>query len=450
MFKDMAEKRIMDMYLNKAVIIDKLIASMIEYITSLENTKLSSSVLENKLTLASNLLSKYALSKIRGNWYDTLKEACKSIREKNIIYSYRIRTNLCLTAIDAVNYYIVQTATNKHVPILIKFVYALSNLITDIDENPSKGDVEDLMKLVEILHMKNALPKPTVEVNAKLSDDDELCHETFFADLRNRLKRKSNNVIFIGGEHGAGKSYTALQMALELDKTFDLEKQIVYSNKDFVKLCNYFHDQGLWGKVIIYDEFGGGANAYNWYDEGNKLLDEYLQKFRYLRLTVIFTARDVKDAISRARKRYTHLINMTDVQQCEIFKLRTYYDIEKDKLVTQTEQYEFEDDHNKYIIRNWQVPKVDDEIAERYEQHRDKHIGQSDLKRIEEELEMLESGMTIKEIVEDFLRNYAGDEEAYTQDGDINVSFLMATYGIGRTKANRVKMILKRQLTGIT
>ncbi|XRP97775.1 hypothetical protein ACO3UB_08460 (plasmid) [Methanocaldococcus sp. 16A] len=449
MFKDMAERRTMEMYLNKAVIIDKLIASMIEYITTLENSKLSSSVLENKLTLASNLLSKYSLSKIHGNWYDTLKEACKSIREKNIIYSWRIRTNLCLTAIDAVNYYIVQTSTNKHVPILVKFVYALSNLITNIDEDSEKGNVEDLMKLVEILHMKNALPKPQVEVEAKLKDDDELCHNTFFDDLRSRLKRKSNNVIFIGGEHGAGKSYTALQLALELDKTFDLEKQIVYSNKDFVKLCNYFHEQGLWGKVIIYDEFGGGANAYNWYDESNKLLDEYLQKFRYLRLTVIFTARDVKDAISRARKRYTHLINMTDVQQCEIYKLKTYYDIEKDKLTTQTEPYEFEDEHNKYIIKRWHVPKVDNDIAEKYEEIRDKYIGQSDLKRIEEELELLESGMTIKEIIDDFIKNYAHCEEAYTQEGDINVSFLMAAYGIGRAKANRVKMILKKQLVGV-
>ncbi|WP_456416674.1 hypothetical protein [Methanocaldococcus sp.] len=450
MLKKTAEKYATELYLNKAMIIDKLIAAMIDYITNYENIKVSSSILENKLTLASNLLSKYALSKIHGNWYDTLKEACKSIREKNIIFSYRMRTNLCLTAIDAVNDYIVRTATNKHVSILVKFVYALSNLITEVEEDPEKGDVEDLMKLVEILHMKNALPKPHVEVSATLKDEDELCHETFFADLRSRLKRKSNNVIFIGGEHGLGKSYTALQLALELDKTFDIEKQIVYSNKDFVKLCNWFHDNGLWGKVVIYDEFGGGANAYNWYDESNKLLDEYLQKFRYLRLTVIFTARDVKDAITRARKRYTHLINMTDVQQCEIYRLKTHYDIEKDKLVTQTEKYEFEDDHNKYIIKNWYVPSIDNKIAEKYEEIRDKYIGQSDLKRIEEELELLESGMTIKQIVDDFIKNHANDEEAYTQDGDINVSYLMATYGIGRTKANRIKMILRKELMGIS
>jgi len=164
-----------------------------------------------------------------------------------------------------------------------------------------------------------------------------------------------------------------------------------------------------------------------------------MQKFRYLRLTTIFTARDIKDALSRARKRYTHLINLFDVQQCDIFKLKSYYDVEKDKTVMKALRYEHEDEHNKYIITKWHVPRVDSEIAKEYEKIRDEHIGKTDLLRIEEDLSYLSKDKSMSDMINDFIENHAMNDRAFKKDGSINVSYLMSVYRIGRTKAIRLK-----------
>ncbi|WP_292459351.1 hypothetical protein [Methanothermococcus sp.] len=426
-------------YFNKAELIKHILADTIEHATDFKNLENTSATIEKSLTSSANLLAKYVRSETGRTWNETLYKACKTIREKNIIYSRRLRSGIALKAVSAINAYVIRVPNKKHLPLMVKMAYAVCELTTKIEKWDVSGDISELLELIDILHERNILPKPQVEIEAELSNNDEHCQNTFFKNLRYNLQRNSNNVIFIGGEHGAGKSYTALHLAMELDKTFNLEKQIVYNNKDFVKLCNEFHKNGLWGKVIIYDEFGGGANAYKWQDEENILFDEYIQKFRYLRLTTIFTARDIKDALSRARKRYTHLINLFDVQQCDVFRLKSYYDVEKDKTVTKALRYEHEDEHNRYIITKWHVPRVDSEIAKEYEKSRDEHIGQSDLKRIEKDLSYLSKDKSLSYMVNDFIENHVSDARAFKKDGSINVSYLMSIYNIGRTKAIRLK-----------
>ena len=429
-------------YLNRASIIDHIIAEAVQYITDFENNNISSSNIEHRLKSISTLLSKYCKSEAGDSWNITLQNACKTIRENNIIHSMRIRTNLALKCLSAINEYLIRCNTDKHTPIMVKFAYAICNLITDIDTYP-KGELDELFQLIDILHAKNVLPKPKVEVEATLSDSDELCKNSLFKNFRHNIKQNSNTVVFVGGPHGPGKSYTALHLAMELDKTFDINTQIVYSNKEFVELCNKFHKNGLWGKVVIYDEFGGGANAYKWGNEENILFDEYLQKFRYLRLTTIFTARDVKDALARARKRYTHFINLIDVRVCEIYKLNSKYDLEKDKMVINPRLFEFEDENNKYIIKRFKVPKVDNKIAKQYEKLRDKKIGQTDLKRIEEDLQFQSKEWSISDMVNDFNENLVNDPRTFKKDGSINVSFLAAYYGVGRKKANVIKTAIE-------
>jgi DNA polymerase III delta prime subunit len=429
-------------YLNRASIIDHIIAESVQYITDFENNNISSSNIEYRMKSIATLLSKYCKSEEGDSWNITLQNACKTIRENNIIHSIRIRTNLALKCLSAINEYLIMCNTTKHTTIMVKFAYAICNLITDIDTYP-KGDLEELFQLIDILHAKNVLPKPKVEVEATLSDSDELCKNSLFKNFRHNIKQNSNNVVFVGGPHGSGKSYTALHLAMELDKTFDINTQIVYSNKEFVELCNKFHKNGLWGKTIIYDEFGGGANAYKWGNEENILFDEYLQKFRYLRLTTIFTARDVKDALARARKRYTHFINLIDVRICEIYKLNSKYDLEKDKMVINPRLFEFEDENNRYLIKRFKVPKVNDEIAKQYEKLRDKKIGQTDLKRIEEDLQFQSKEWSISDMVNDFNENLVNDPRTFKKDGSINVSFLAAYYGVGRKKANVIKTAIE-------
>jgi hypothetical protein len=105
--------------------------------------------------------------------------------------------------------------------------------------------------------------------------------------------------------------------------------------------------------------------------------------------------------------------------------------------------FEFEDENNRYLIKRFKVPKVNDEIAKQYEKLRDKKIGQTDLKRIEEDLQFQSKEWSISDMVNDFNENLVNDPRTFKKDGSINVSFLAAYYGVGRKKANVIKTAIE-------
>jgi len=382
-----------------------------------------------------------------------LADAMADIRQKKIIYSPKTRAEILTTALHEIIQAIYLVDGRDMQVICMEILYSLSHLAynpNDLKVPNHQTVMEDwIEELIHNYYKHGVLPKQLDVAIAELKRDDKFA-SVLFNDIFNRINRNTNNIFFIEGEHGVGKSYTALALAMELDPDFDVKKQVVFSIADFISLCNRYKEQNLIGKAIVFDEIGTAASALQSWDENNVLFDQYLQLFRYLRLNVILTARDVSDAIRRLRKRITHFISVVEPQKCEIYRVKSKYDLNKDRVEVSFEPYEYEDEYNKYLLM-FHVPRVPKEIAELYEKHRDEKVTSLHLKQIEEEvLANQNDNSMLTQMVEDFLNNYIDDEEAYITKGRykgrISIEFLCEKYGIGSRRAKKLRKLITEQL----
>ncbi|MCQ6254753.1 ATP-binding protein [Methanocaldococcus sp.] len=383
--------------------------------------------------------------------FENLAMALRQIRKSNIIYTKLGRADILLRTlkdvVDAIN--LTELYELKYIGAL--YLWAVSNIVYDIDiEKPQRG--QDIAEYVENLiidyYKHNVLPKPVETVYADLKKDDEFA-SVFFDDIYTRIERNTNNLIFIEGEHGVGKSYTALALAREIDPDFEPEEQIVFDIPQFIERCNEMKRKNLMGKVIIFDEVGAAASALTSWELENILFDRYLQLFRYLRLTVIFTARDISDTIRRLRKRVTHYIVMEEQQRCEIYRVKSKFDMQKDKLEVVYEPYYYEDDYNIYLLK-FKVPRVPADLAKIYEELRDKNVTSKYLEKIEEEVKLMRNDKLLSEIARDFIENWLDCEEAYISKGPhkgkISVAFIAEKYNIGEKTARKVRNLIYKLL----
>lgn len=383
--------------------------------------------------------------------FENLAMALRQIRRNNIIYTKAGRADILLRTlkdvVDAIN--LTELYELKYIGAL--YLWAVSNIVYDIQlEKPKRG--EDIAEYVENLiidyYKHNVLPKPVETIYVDLKKDDKFA-SVFFDDIYTRIERNTNNLIFIEGEHGVGKSYTALHLAKEIDSDFEPETQLVFDIPQFIEACNNMKRKNLIGKVIVFDEVGAAASALTSWEFENILFDKYLQLFRYLRLTVIFTARDISDTIRRLRKRVTHYIVMEEPQKCEIYKVKSKFNIQKDKLEVVYEPYYYEDGYNVYLLK-FKVPKVPADLAKIYEELRDKNVTSKYLEKIEEEVKLMRNDKLLTDIARDFIEKYIDCEEAYIQKGPykgrISTAFLAEKYNIGEKTARKVRNLIYKLL----
>jgi len=383
--------------------------------------------------------------------FENLASALKQIRKNNIIYTKAGRADILLRTlkdvVDAIN--LTELYELKFIGAM--YLWAISNIVYDIQlEKPKRGEsiAEYIENLIIDYYKHNVLPKPVETIYADLKKDDEFA-SVFFDDIYTRIERNTNNLIFIEGEHGVGKSYTALALATEIDPDFDVKKQLVFDIPQFIEVCNTMKRQNLIGKVIIFDEVGAAASALTSWEFENILFDKYLQLFRYLRLTVIFTARDISDTIKRLRKRVTHYIAMEEQQRCEIYRVKSKFDMSKDKLEVVYEPYYYEDDYNIYLLK-FKVPRVPADLAKIYEELRDKNVTSKYLEKIEEEVKLMRNDKLLTDIARDFIEKYLDCEDAYIQKGPykgrISTAFLAEKYNIGEKTARKVRNLIYKLL----
>ncbi|WP_423792087.1 ATP-binding protein [Methanocaldococcus indicus] len=443
-------------FLNRYDLIKHCILSIAEliYLISTGEVKYPPQEIYKRITNSARILCGWANISYDSqlDTFGNIANAVKQIRKQNIIFTQLGKADILLRTIkyviDAVNttdlYELKYIASN--------YLWAVSNIVYDIKvERPQKGQniSEYIENLIIDYYKHNVLPKP-VEVRwVDLKKDNEFAKTTIFEDIYTRIERNTNNLIFIEGEHGVGKSYTALALAMEIDPDFEPEKQIVFDIPQFIERCNDMKRKNLIGKVIIFDEVGAAASALTSWEFENILFDRYLQLFRYLRLTVIFTSRDISDTIRRLRKRVTHYIVMEEPQKCEIYKVKSRFNISKDKLEVDYEPYYYEDDYNIYLLK-FNVPRVSKDIAEVYEKLRDKNVTSKYLEKIEEEIKLLKNDKLLSDMAKEFIEKYIEDEEAYIQKGRskgrISTAYLSEKFGIGEKTARKLRNLIEKML----
>jgi len=116
-------------------------------------------------------------------------------------------------------------------------------------------------------------------------------------------KRISNNLNFIAlfqGPTGIGKSWSALKIAYDLDKEFEVS-QVAFDFRGVMQIINavWFKEKKL--KVIIFDEAQCDLSNREWQSLTNKLMNYLLSTFRHQNIILLFTSpySDFMDSHSR-------------------------------------------------------------------------------------------------------------------------------------------------------
>jgi len=124
--------------------------------------------------------------------------------------------------------------------------------------------------------------------------------------MKNRVDRNENVNLFSSGQTGSGKSYTQMEIAIELDPEFDPRRQIVFSFKQLMTLIKDPWFVAKPYKPLIFEEFQISQNARSWYNKVNKLLNYLLSTYRHRNIILLINA-PYMDFIDSQTKRLFHM-----------------------------------------------------------------------------------------------------------------------------------------------
>jgi len=112
-------------------------------------------------------------------------------------------------------------------------------------------------------------------------------------------KRVDNNLNFVAlftGDTGVGKSWSAIEIARQIDPEFDSIRQVAFNFSGLMRAINKFNNPGLDDelynkkyKVVIFDEAQTDVNRHEWQSKTNKFLNYVLSTFRHQNIIVFFT-----------------------------------------------------------------------------------------------------------------------------------------------------------------
>ena len=130
-----------------------------------------------------------------------------------------------------------------------------------------------------------------------------------FLDLiQMRRERKKDSIIIIVGERRSGKSYAAIKLAENIDKEFDVQKDLFFEPIEFLKRFNTIEN-----KAIVLDEASEHIDRRSWWDIQNKIFSSLLTREGYRQNVIILTFPVLTDLDQRAIRLSSHLITMFGV-----------------------------------------------------------------------------------------------------------------------------------------
>jgi len=106
---------------------------------------------------------------------------------------------------------------------------------------------------------------------------------------KGRVMSNQNYILIFTGGTGSGKSYNAMEMALDLDPYFNVDR-IVFKAEDFIKVTQQKLPKG---SVIMWDEVGVGLSAREWFSIQNRMISYVLETFRRDNLILIMTTPNI-------------------------------------------------------------------------------------------------------------------------------------------------------------
>ena len=121
--------------------------------------------------------------------------------------------------------------------------------------------------------------------------------------LKNRIKKKHQNVVLVVGPTGSGKSTVALGLIYELEPDWDIAENYVYSARDLARKLKYKERAS---KITLYDEGSVSLNSLNAIRRGDNAQVVLLDTCRSLGWTTVICIPSINDLNKRIRD---HLID---------------------------------------------------------------------------------------------------------------------------------------------
>lgn len=177
--------------------------------------------------------------------------------------------------------------------------------------------------------------------------------------IRKRIKNNLNFVALFTGETGVGKSWSAIEIARQIDPEFNSVKQVAFSFAGLMRVINKFNNEGLdeelytkKHKVVIFDEAQTNVNRHEWQSKTNKFLNYVLSTFRHQNIIVFFTT-PYEDYIDSAALKLFHA-----KFECKGWSKKTKTSILRPKIFQYNPQRKKMYNHSLHIITKEGVKKM--------------------------------------------------------------------------------------------
>ena len=242
---------------------------------------------------------------------------------------------------------------------------------------------------------KNELPK-------------HIIRDPLLWSLFKRVHYEDKNVLIIFvGETGAGKSWSAVNIANMLDVTptgqgeyknnfiVNCEKdgtptpdcRVIFSATDLIRLVKSKLPKG---SAIVWDEAGIGNDNTRWWDKKSILIKHVMQSFRAQNLILFLTVPD-EESVALATRRLVHA-TFDVYDRDENFAYMKINWLQRDrkgkKVYRKTQSYKGEDGFD-YKITDYMLRPLSNEIAQPYKKIKDKVLGDMNA-FYEKEMELME------------------------------------------------------------
>ena len=142
------------------------------------------------------------------------------------------------------------------------------------------------------------------------------CYETeVLRRIWDRLNRRNEHFMgAIVGEEGSGKSYTAIRIASEIDRSFSHER-VLFDVEDLLRILK--NDEHEPGNAYVLDEAGVAFGNRTWQERGQILANQALQLIRNHNLALIFTLPRLGELDSQTQGRLQSFFEIIDKEPNE-------------------------------------------------------------------------------------------------------------------------------------
>jgi len=219
----------------------------------------------------------------------------------------------------------------------------------------------------------------------------------------NRMWRDNEHFMAaVVGREGSGKSLTSLKIAESVDPTFNADR-VMFSPKAFLERLKEWRANGeTQGKVVVADEAGVGVGVRTWHDKEQILFNQVLQVIRDENMTMLFTLPRMTELDSQTRGRMHALLEMTDKVNGEWAELKWLnWDPTRDERDKTYRHYPVLRVNGwERKIKRLRFGPPSEELAENYNERKDKFQEELYDEAIEEMEDDDEQEMSAKEVAE--------------------------------------------------